>query len=123
MRLVVGVLACVVASSISVAVADPPAANAPSPSDTTAMTSSTAPPGTPAADATTGADEKRLRSLGYKPEMHNGNKLWCKTESSLGTRLGDTKHCGTAESLAHVTNNSREMTEAAQRVQLNPTGH
>ena len=120
MRFVAGVLASLVAGSISVALADPPAANATSPSDTTAMTSATAPPGTPAAAATTDTDEKRLRSLGYKPEMHNGTKLWCKSEEKTGSRLGDVKHCGTSESLAHVTTNSRDMTEAAQRVQLNP---
>jgi hypothetical protein len=84
------------------------------------MTSPTASASTPAPSAASDAEEKHLRSLGYKPEMHNGTKLWCKSEEKTGSRLGEIKHCGTSESLAQVTTKSRDITEAAQRTQLNP---
>jgi hypothetical protein len=46
-----------------------------------------------------GETEKNLRSAGYKPEMRNGAKLWCRKEPVLGSRLAEQKNCGTAEEL------------------------
>jgi hypothetical protein len=96
MRLIVGVLACVSFGGISVALADPPAA---SPSSTTSATSAPAAT-TPAAAPVDDAQEARhLRAAGYHAEMHNGQKLWCKEDTNLGTRLSasSTKSCGSAQ--------------------------
>ena len=64
---------------------------------------------------------KRLRSRGYKPEVRNGNTLFCRKETALGSRF-ESKVCGTAADLDKATRNGKDLTESAQRNQLNPSG-
>jgi len=61
--------------------------------------------------------------MGYRPQMHNGQKLFCKREDVMGSRIGGQMRCGTVDQLAAETRLSREATENAQRTQLNPSGH
>jgi hypothetical protein len=132
MRFEVGVLVCLTAGAVSLALADPlapPPAAAPaaaaSPASATAPAASA-----PAAITTTdpakpalNPDEKLLLSRGYKLEMHGGQKLFCRREQVLGSRLGEQKHCGTVDQLKVSQQESQEATEKIQRNQKNPQGN
>jgi hypothetical protein len=139
MRFAVPVLACVVAAAVSLALADPsttapdtttaPATTAPaitattpgaqaSPAPSAAATSAATAPVKPAVDP----DEKRLIAMGYKPVMRHGEKVFCRSEEELGTRLGGRKVCGTAKDLEAAWASTREQMEQQQRLQLNPVG-
>jgi len=37
--------------------------------------------------------EKRMRSRGYTTRMQDGEKIFCRREQVLGTRLGGALHC------------------------------
>jgi hypothetical protein len=118
MRLIVSLLAWVGVGGLTVALAEPPAGPA----------SNASPPATPVSAATTDkaavdAAEKRLISQGYKPEMRNGQRVFCRREQVMGSRLGEAKHCGTVEQLKILGQESRDITEHVQRTQLNPNGH
>lgn len=127
MRFVVGVLACMV---LAVALADPPeqpvhAASSPStiapaaPAPAAPQSERAAPVvAKPAIDP----EEKRLIGLGYKPEMQNGEKVFCRREQTLGSRLGETKHCATAEQLKLSHQETRDVMDKIQRTQKNPSG-
>jgi hypothetical protein len=128
MRLIVAILTLIGASEI--AVADTPAPTPPpTPAPATAPTSA-ANPATPAASAphdtgTTAAidpREKMLKLKGYHVEMRNGEKMYCRSEEVLGSRVGGRKICGTLDALLEREHMSRELAESVQRQQLNPTG-
>lgn len=53
------------------------------------------------------AEEKRLMAAGYKPEMRNGTKYWCRTETEIGSRLGGHKVCGTARDINSPSTTAR----------------
>jgi hypothetical protein len=65
--------------------------------------------------------EKRLRTAGYKPEMINGEQLWCRREIALGSRLNAQKSCGTAKSLGLSVQETQDRFRATQNKQWNPT--
>jgi len=125
--------ACTLAGWLVTALADPPATPAPaSPpaaanaaatqAETHAQTPASAaehPAATEAADA----EEKRLRTAGYKPQVVNGVKVWCRVENSLGSRLSQQKNCGTAEDLARSVRETQNRIEATQNREWNPTFH
>jgi hypothetical protein len=69
------------------------------------------------------ADEQRLLSQGYKPQMRNGEKIYCRREAQLGSRIPDVQHCGTVTQLKDATLNGQDYAEKAQRTQLNPAGN
>ena len=129
MRLVVGIFAFIGAGAI--ALADPPP-----PTPTQPAASTVAPPAAPveapstASAASTSHDaaaavdprEKMLKARGYHVEMRHGEKLYCRSEEVLGSRVPGKKICGTADELQDREHSSKEMTESAQRMQLNPTG-
>lgn len=140
MRFAVRVLACVSAGAISLAVADP---STTAPDTTTAPAAATAPaatattPGAQASPAPSAAptsaataavkpavdpEEKRLIAMGYKPEMRNGEKVFCRREQTLGSRLSEAKHCATAEQLKISQQETQDVIEKIQRTQKNPTG-
>jgi len=142
-RLLVVALALLGTCVVSVVVADPPAAPAASPapasSTSVAPSATTAAPAsntaaaaavkppvtvsaTAEADAAQAAEEKRLLAAGYKPEMRNGTKYWCRTEQELGSNLRGHKVCGTAQEIKGYAHDSQESVEQAQRRQINPTG-
>jgi hypothetical protein len=120
MRLVVGMLAILGAGALALA-------DAPSPTPTQSATTTATPPApaaSPAHETTAAMDprEKILRSKGYRLEVRHGEKMYCRNEEVLGSRLGGKKVCGTVADLEEREHLSRDMTESAQRLQLNPTG-
>jgi hypothetical protein len=128
MRLWAGLLTLIGVGVVSMALADPPAPATPS------APSAAAPAATPAAAAptvaviTAPADEdlldRHLRSEGYQVEMRNGQKMYCRKQEVLGTRLGAaTKTCGTAEQLKISEAQAHELVERTQRQQTSsPSG-
>jgi hypothetical protein len=142
MRLVIGILACVGAGAITLADTPPPTPTQPAASNVSTALSPAAPAATatpaPAATATpptasgTGASheattaiaprEKLLRLKGYRLETRNGEKMYCRTEEVLGSRLAGRKVCGTVEEIESRERISQEMVGSAQRTQLSPSG-
>jgi hypothetical protein len=61
----------------------------------------------------TAAQMKAFRQAGYKPEVHNGQTIFCRREAQLGTRF-ESKVCGTATDIARSTANSQELAERIQ---------
>lgn len=134
MRIMVGIMAFIGFGGGTLAIADPapgtpPAATSaqtatPAPSAAPAASSATATPNSTAAAPVTAAaqaqsddaaDEKRLRAAGYKPEMHNGEKIWCRKEDSIGSRLAVQRNCGTASSLAKSMQDNQRNVADSQR--------
>ena len=118
MRLIVGVLATLSVGGMSLALADPPAA--PDSSATAAAPaaapSTAAPAAAPTAPAEDPAAARRLRAAGYHAEMHDGNKVWCRTEVNTGSRLAaGEKKCSTADQL----DANAQATQDALRNSLN----
>ena len=123
---------------VSVALADPPASpstTAPAATPASAATStpvagtdaaaSAAKPATNAAAdaaAAAAAEEKNLMAAGYKPEMRNGTKVWCRHEGELGSRLGGQKVCGTPQELRLTVRENQDLVQKIQKTQLNPSG-
>lgn len=95
----------------------PREATAPSPAE--AATSAAAEPGEAKTDEAN--NEKRLYAAGYRPEMQNGVRLWCRKELTLGSRLAAQKNCGTADSLAQsVQQNQRQIDDAQRKTGFYP---
>lgn len=112
MRLFLSVLVCLGVGGVSVAMADEaPAAATQAASTAAPVTATDKPAQAPASDSF----EKQLLAQGYKAEMHNGQKQYCRKEGTLGSRLGDTKHCGTLEELKISTQVSRSATDKIQQ--------
>jgi hypothetical protein len=147
LRFVIGVWLCLGAGGISAALADPvtpptsPAAtSAPAPSTEPKQAApAAAAPAADAKSATPAADtkptvvvqgkaeedarlEKYFLAEGYKLEMHNGEKLLCRREEKLGTRLGGHNSCGTAEQLSFIEEEAKAAVERGRMHQNNPVG-
>lgn len=79
------------------------------------------PPATPvAANPTPGTPDepmalKLLRAEGYKPAMRNGEKVYCRREIPLGSRLPTTLKCVTVAEAELMAKEARETTEHIQR--------
>jgi hypothetical protein len=143
MRSIFGVLGCVSVSAVPLSLADPPAAEqsaAPTvitaPVDTapvTAAPAAAAPattavapaaPSAPSVSQAAGAApaaiardhiERRLLAQGYKLEMRHGEKYFCRTTDTLGSRVTPVKTCSTAEQLMTKALEGKEFMEWAQR--------
>ena len=131
MRFIIGLALCFCAMQASQALADDQTSSAaqPAPASPPAASSATTPASSsttakPASDAkpaasSTGAapdeaTDKRLRSQGYKPEMHNGNTVYCRKETELGSRF-PSKVCATPEQLANANKDSQDALDKVQR--------
>ena len=114
---------CVGAFSQAMADDSPP----PSPQAAAAPVSSTPPPASTAAAseakpqdqnavaaANLAAQTKRLKSSGYKPEVHNGRTLFCRNEPKMGTRF-ETKVCSDGDI---IEQNARDAKDAVQNAQM-----
>jgi len=55
--------------------------------------------------------------------MVNGEQLWCRRETALGSRLNAQKTCGTAKSLGLSVQETQDRFSATQNKQWNPTYH
>jgi hypothetical protein len=120
MRLINSVPALLAAFAMSQSFADEPSPSPAAPAATAPATSAAATAATAAAaaDAAKAADleaqTKKMKALGYKPEVQNGQTVYCRREQVLGTRF-DKKMCGTAEDLARQAEQSKEQLEHVQR--------
>ena len=140
MRVFTGVMACVGIGAVSIALADPadaPKSSAPAAvteartsvpaSPSTAATPAT--PATPAAPAVTITAatpdaqeqlERHFLSEGYKSEMHGSQKVFCRREDTIGTRLGASKNCGTVDELKQQEDLAAQATHNIQRTNQRP---
>src|SRR6266436_5147110 len=117
MRFVVGALACMAVGGISLALADPSTpASAPSPPSAPSAPSAPAAAATPAIDP----EERRLLAQGYRMQMRHGEKVFCRREEVLGSRLEGKMNCSTAQQLKSTQDQAQE---AAQRLQRQNLGH
>lgn len=131
MRLILGALACVGIGGSSVALADPPTSPATSPppaavapaataaTHTSSVTISTDKPAAPDASV----DEKHFLAEGYKLEMRHGEKYFCRSEDTLGSRLGSAKVCSTAQQLNATERDAKASVDRNMMQQHNPSGH
>jgi hypothetical protein len=136
MRFVFGLLAC---AAMNIALADDPpalpasapAATAPAPASAAQPAAAAAPSAAqPAADpqaaaaaaAQADAQEKHFVSEGYSVEMHHGNKMFCRREDQLGSRLGAKKYCSTGEQLAETERQAQRSMDPATWQKSNPSG-
>ena len=137
MRVFTGVMACVGIGAVSIALADPadaPKSSAPA-AVTEARTSVPASPSTAAAPATPAAPavtvtaatpdaqeqlERHFLSEGYKSEMHGSQKVFCRREDTIGTRLGASKNCGTVDQLKQQEDLAAQATHNIQRTNQRP---
>jgi len=118
-----GALACIGAGVLSLALADPaataPAAPVAPAAATSAPATPAAPAAAPAAKPATAPDmdqiEKHFRAEGYSVRMKDGDKLYCKHEEVLGTRLSGSVKCYTAEALKAREDADQQSAENAQR--------
>jgi len=128
MRIAVGLLAVLSAGAVTLALADPPTDAAPA---TTAASTAPAPAATTDAAASRAAAEKaeldkdtqHFLAQGYKPEIRNGEQIYCKRETALGSRLTPVKNCGTIGQLRLAEQKTQSGVFDAQRQQTNPTYH
>src|SRR6185369_9947812 len=124
MRLSLGVLVCLGISALCAACADkptkassaaaaPPPVSAPAPAAAPAAAPA---PAAPAAAKLADADEDRhFRAQGYTLKMHEGEKLWCRHEEVLGSRVGGKLVCSTPEQIRVTEQQSKDITESVQR--------
>jgi pyruvate/2-oxoglutarate dehydrogenase complex dihydrolipoamide acyltransferase (E2) component len=122
MRIAVGLLAALSAGALTSALADPPTDAAPA-----AATAPATPTNAPAAAATTSAPatkpaapefdqvERHFVAEGYRPEMRNGLKVFCRRETALGSHLPGPKVCATAAQLNAAEAEAKEATEQVQK--------
>jgi hypothetical protein len=94
--------------------------------ETAASTKSAAdaqPSNTAASDSTapsptvlvTAEQDKKWRSKGYKPVTHNGTKLYCRREPTLGTHF-ETNVCRTPADLENAERSAQYYLEQNQRI-------
>jgi hypothetical protein len=117
-----GALACLGAGAVSLAIAeDPPAPAASAPAASAPAAAPAAPSTDTAKVAATAAAqemdqlEKHFRSEGYVVRMKDGEKLFCKREEVLGSRLSAGMKCATAEALRVREDQDQQAAERAQR--------
>jgi hypothetical protein len=119
MRFVVAVLTCMSVGGTSLALADPPSTS-PQQTAPAAPPAPAAPAATqvaPAAPAKPELDplEKRFLAQGYRMQMRHGERVFCRKEEVLGSRLEGRVSCNTAAQLKAIEQQSQEAVERAQR--------
>ena len=76
-----------------------------------------------AADDEAAAQLKRFKAAGYKPEIHDGNVVFCRKETIMGSRF-DKKVCTTAHLLEEQMAQAQDTVSTAQRnMTLTPRGN
>lgn len=85
LRPVVALLASLSVAALTPALADPPAPTSP----TTA----------PAGEKPSDADVQHFLAEGYKPETRGGREVYCRKESTIGSRVTEKKVCATIDEL------------------------
>ena len=141
MRPVVGLLASLGVGAVGLALADPPssapATSTPAATQTTASaaarstptsatsqtstaTTITAPPNSSSNSAD--VQEKHFLAEGYTEEMHHGEKMFCRREDALGSRLGGKKYCSTAEQLTATELEAQRSMDSSTWQEHQPVG-
>jgi hypothetical protein len=117
-------LGCVLGAFAVAHAADPPAPPAPVAAAPTAAANTAATPSAPASPATppaapsstvvvTGkrsAEERQLIMAGWKEEMHNGEKVFCRWQDQIGSRLEKTHVCGSFEQIKESVLQTQDRT-------------
>jgi cytoskeletal protein RodZ len=99
-----------------------PAATSTSSAPATATSSNAATASSPASAAAGPAKEsdtaleKRLTNSGYKSRMRNGQKVWCKQQGELGSRLGGQEVCGTPDELRLNVQQQQDNVRSVQKL-------
>ncbi|HXY95496.1 MAG TPA: hypothetical protein VEH00_00885 [Steroidobacteraceae bacterium] len=75
-----------------------------------------------AAQVAEDAQEKHFLSEGYRLEMHHGEKMFCRREDTLGSRLGSKNYCSTAEQLTATERAAQRAMDRSTWQQNNPSG-
>jgi len=91
-----------------------PAQSAVAPNAAAATTAAAASPAADAAAAAAAAQAKRLRSAGYKPKTKNGQTVWCKQVTEIGSRLAQADQCGTPDQIEQAMQDSKDAVERMQ---------
>src|SRR5690348_10300743 len=108
------------AASPPAATAAPAAASSSTPATATSSNAATASsPASAAAGPAKESDtalEKRLTNSGYKPRMRNGQKVWCKQQGELGSRLGGQEVCGTPDELRMNVQQQQDNVRSVQKL-------
>jgi hypothetical protein len=89
-----------------------PASSAPPPSSTDAA--SAVKPEDATAAANLAAQTKRLKSAGYKPEVHNGVTLFCRNEKKTGSFF-ETKTCSDGDNIERAAQEAKDAVQKNQR--------
>ena len=137
MRFLTWALACTLGGALGVALADEPS-KTPPPSTASsdaasppAAAAAAAPAAAPAAASTSAAKpdvnaeviDRHFRSEGYKVEVRNGEKWYCKPIIETGTRLASSQPvCVPGQQLLMKERQQQEDLEKAQRIMGHPTG-
>ncbi|MBV8974931.1 MAG: hypothetical protein JOY74_07405, partial [Sinobacteraceae bacterium] len=54
---------------------------------------------------------------------YNGEKIYCRREAPMGSRISSGQHCGTVAELATTTQEGRQGLERSQRNTVSPMPH
>lgn len=73
-------------------------------------------------DAVSDIQLKRLRAAGYKPEVHHGETVFCRSEKVLGSRF-DQRVCNTAKALSAQATQAQDETTLMQKDYGKPRGN
>jgi len=118
MRLLAGLLAFAGAMNLALA-ADPPAVPAAPATSAPAAAAEASKSAVAAAEKPKAPEmdprEKHFRAEGYQVREKGGQKLFCKREEVLGSRLAPSMRCATAEALAAREDQDKQAAEHAQR--------
>jgi len=129
-RMIASTLAAFAVQSVNADTVSAPSTAAPAPAAPVVGAPATPVASAPAAPASTSsaanselsAKENALIAKGYKIQVRNGTRVFCKRAEVLGTRLGSVENCGTVDEVTAVHQMSRDALEYTQQHQLNPTG-
>jgi hypothetical protein len=64
--------------------------------------------------------EQLLLSRGYKLEPRNGEKVFCRREQQIGSRLAEVKRCGTASDFFQQGNNEQDEMREGLKYKTQP---
>ena len=131
MRFLTWAVACILGGALGMVQAEEPA-KAPAPSAATAAAASdtaTAPTTAPASTTAAKADvrdemlDKHFRAEGYKVQVRNGEKWYCKPVIETGTRLASAQPvCAPGEQLLIKERQQQEDLQKAQRSMIGTKG-
>jgi hypothetical protein len=110
MRLLIGFLSCFSVGAASQALADQPPS-------TPAAATATAP--TVTVTGRRDPDERLLISAGYRAEIHNGEKVFCRWEDETGSRLDRKRVCGSVEQIKWAVRENQDRLSESLRHQHN----